>query len=150
MKRGSEGGSSPLPKSMYMADTDSSQEFYFDNSSQQTVSNSSQPLQFTGNTPSSYSTYSLPDISFHSSPPPFLTSSSDESCDGSETEAGKQDNYWQNTPSPKSSFEELPNIEVEANYQNTLDDFINSVGAAKAASAILDNEDLREEITLVF
>ena len=147
MKRGSEGGSSPLPKSLYMADTDSSQELYFDNSSQQTVSNSSQPVQLTGITASSYSSFSLPDISFPSSPPTFLTSSSDDSYDGSETEAGKQIYYWQNTPSPKSSIEDFPNIEVEANCQNTLDDLVNSVGAAKAATAILDNVDLREEIT---
>ena len=152
MKRGSDGGSSPLYKFRFMADTDSSQdELDWNWNSQHTISTQSQPMELPASTQSSYSTYSFPDISIPASPPKFSSSrSSDESFE-SETEADKEISDWQNDISPESFIEESPNTGVDADPNTTLDALINTVGTAKAASAILDNEDLMEEIKkLVF
>ena len=163
MKRGSDGGSSPLHKLRFMSDSEpSSQELAFNALSQHSMSTqsddfggiveSSPPANFSSDLPSSATSLPCMDSPVPSS---IFTQSSgyfhdnsdtfDDSF-GSEKGTDSPDNCWQD-----NFLSEVASTEVEEEHQKSLRDLIDAFGPAKAALAVLENEDVRDEITkLIF
>ena len=165
MKRSSDGGSSPLYKLRLISDSaPSSQELDFNALSQHSISTqsedfegiipSSSPANLLSDFSSSSSTNSLPCIdspvssSSFAQSPGYISDSSDSFDEhvGSAEEMDPPDSCWHN-----NFLGEVASTEVEEEHQKAFRDLIDTVGPAKAALAVLDNEDVRDEITkLIF
>ena len=162
MKRGSDGGSSPLSKFRFLPDSaPSSQDLALNALSQLSVSTpgqdlgddiaSSPPVHFLSDIPSS-PTNSLQFMDSPCSSPPTFAPSSEyfAASSDSEKETGPPSTYWQDSP-PDNFMNDVTSPNVEEKHKKALRDLIDTVGPAEAASAVLENEDIKDEIVkLIF
>ena len=164
MKRFSQGGDSPGPKIKLLADTDSdlsSEESY--NYDIPGLSDTTDNFEF-GHFPSqgsSQTSSQFSKLAYHfsniSSPAqhistPILHGLDQDNSSNSDTDSFIKGDYFDDMPSSSDECDErLTVYDYKADFVSALDNFVTIAGASNAATKILENEEIRNEVTkLIF
>ena len=137
MKRGSQGGSSPAPK--LFCESEHSSEELLDNIDFQLLQSQSTSHDEFDFSPLRSSSLSQPTSD--------ILQALREHSDGSSSETEQNYNYegWPDSNSSESSLD-LSAIRTEKTFNEVLDDYVTTLGPDRAASKILENNALKEEI----